>query len=330
MSGGLRAPGLLWLAIIPFFGANLLEKRGFFVGILLVAIGYLFFLIANYFNFEMYPLVSIEHYLIEFRMNLLLFTLTTFSLTYFHVVSTSNFVNDLKKAKDRNENFFRILFHDLANPMQIIQMLIRKKHSNRTPEENEKIFLKIEKTSSRIVEIMEHVRKIKAVEDKNINLALEKVLIYPVVKSIKEELEKIGIERNIELVILNSPDNETSIFVDRSYFKHQILKNIISNAIKFSEDSGKIQIGWTIVHKKVEILIKDDGIGMPSEIKDHLFDKMKVASRRGVNGEIGTGYGLDIAKVFIEEFGGTMDIESFEKIGEFKKEGTTVILRFPI
>ncbi len=84
---------------------------------------------------------------------------------------------------------------------------------------------------------------------------------------------------------------------------------------------------------KVQISIKDYGIGMSEEIKLNLFEASKLKSRSGTNNEGGSGYGLSIAKHFVENFQGALQVNSVEQSveqSEFSKEhGTTFIITMP-
>ena len=76
--------------------------------------------------------------------------------------------------------------------------------------------------------------------------------------------------------------------------------------------------------KDVTIIIRDEGIGMPADILKNLFDQNKHVSRKGTQGELGTGYGMPLMKTFIEEFGGKVEVSSIEKNSEQQVEhGTT-------
>jgi len=128
------------------------------------------------------------------------------------------------------------------------------------------------------------------------------------------ELQAAANQKEIQLIETIS-DNEM-IFADKSMIT-TILRNLISNAIKFTNRAGNI----TISSKKqensdfVEISVADTGVGIPKDKIDDLFRIDKNTSTQGTENETGTGLGLILCKEFIEKHGGEIWVESKEGIG---------------
>lgn len=94
-----------------------------------------------------------------------------------------------------------------------------------------------------------------------------------------------------------------------------VFRNLISNAIKYSEKEGEINVYIEESGHSVAIVIKDSGIGMSAEIKDQLFDKENRPQRRGTLSEKGTGLGLLLCKDLVEAHNGTIAVVSEEDKG---------------
>lgn len=94
-----------------------------------------------------------------------------------------------------------------------------------------------------------------------------------------------------------------------------VFRNLISNAIKYSEKDGEINVNINESGHSVTISIKDSGIGMTPEIKDQLFDKENRPQRRGTLSEKGTGLGLLLCKDLVEAHNGTITVISEEYKG---------------
>ena len=94
-----------------------------------------------------------------------------------------------------------------------------------------------------------------------------------------------------------------------------VLRNLISNAIKFSEKDGVVSINAVMRNDTLEVKIKDTGIGIPHNNIQYLFNIDKNISRCGTAGEKGTGLGLVLCKELIEKQGGFLGIESEEGKG---------------
>jgi signal transduction histidine kinase len=89
-----------------------------------------------------------------------------------------------------------------------------------------------------------------------------------------------------------------------------ILRNLISNAIKFTRRNGKVEVKALINNNNVEIAVSDNGIGMTNETMSKLFRIDASISTRGTENEKGTGLGLFLCKEFVEKHGGKIWVES--------------------
>lgn len=95
----------------------------------------------------------------------------------------------------------------------------------------------------------------------------------------------------------------------------QVMNNLISNSLKFTPTGGKITISLTDLGEKVNITVKDTGIGIPKEKKSQIFNKFNTFKRPGINGESSNGIGLWVVKTVVEWMGGNIKCESVENQG---------------
>ncbi len=128
-------------------------------------------------------------------------------------------------------------------------------------------------------------------------------------------------------VSLISPDQSKDIKVkaNKSILIHQILSNIISNAIKFSEKGSSIKLRIQAKSQYIEILISDKGIGIPKEVLSNIFKHDQDSHRTGTEGETGTGFGIPLAKLFTERLGGYIRVHS-KPMGQSQDHGTTFVI----
>ena len=140
------------------------------------------------------------------------------------------------------------------------------------------------------------------------------------------KLEKISIRifelfrdlaQNKNISIINKIDNALVINTDSNILE-TVLRNLISNAIKFTNPGGEIHLYSTIYKNHIEFTVKDNGVGMHEEDVEKLFRIDTQYTTEGTNKEKGTGLGLVICKEFIENGGGTIKVISkFGKGSEF-------------
>ncbi|MCX6309977.1 MAG: HAMP domain-containing sensor histidine kinase, partial [Bacteroidia bacterium] len=122
-----------------------------------------------------------------------------------------------------------------------------------------------------------------------------------------EILNSTADTKNITLKSLESADD--LIFADMNMFG-TILRNLISNAIKFTREGGAITISSELLNSERIISVSDNGIGISPEVLPHLFDDLHMHSINGTANEKGTGFGLLLCKKFVEQHGGKIWAES--------------------
>ena len=94
-----------------------------------------------------------------------------------------------------------------------------------------------------------------------------------------------------------------------------VIRNLLTNGIKFTNDGGEITIAAEAKGNDWVVSVRDNGIGMSEEIQKKLFDKINPYSTRGTANEKGTGLGLILCKEFVEKNGGRIWVESKENSG---------------
>lgn len=126
----------------------------------------------------------------------------------------------------------------------------------------------------------------------------------------EEVIEMVKSNGNIkDISILNNVDENVSVFADPNMLS-TILRNLVSNGIKFTRNGGKITIHSEETDLDIVISISDNGIGIDPEKLATLFDHSQIYSKKGTANELGTGFGLMICKDFVEHHGGRIWAES--------------------
>ena len=126
-------------------------------------------------------------------------------------------------------------------------------------------------------------------------------------RTILEILNPGAYAKNI--TIFDSSDDSIDVYADIDMLK-TILLNLVSNAIKFTNSGGKININAEQNSENVIISVSDNGVGIPPDNLTKLFDISEVLSTKGTAGETGTGLGLLLCKEFVENHGGIIWVES--------------------
>ena len=229
---------------------------------------------------------------------------------------------ELKKLLQLNadkDRFISILGHDLRSPFNVLLGL------------SELLLENIRKYD--IGEIENLVNNIKS-SAQNTYILLEDLLIWVRAESGKipfkpqklnftiichDVIENLELNAKIKTITINYfAADEISVFADIDMLK-MVLRNLISNAIKFTNNGGQIDISIEKTDSTITISVLDNGIGITPNNLTKLFDISKVLSTTGTAEEPGTGLGLLLCKEYVEKHGGKIWVESeYGKGSEFK------------
>lgn len=210
----------------------------------------------------------------------------------------------LEQSQNDNTRMMKIAAHDLRNPIGAITSLagIMLDHPNR--EEEERTMLEMIKEASQ--NSLELVSDLLQTQFKTEELTKEPVdmgeMLQYCVSLLQNKAEAKGQEIRLQARPLTVPANREKLW--------RVMSNLIANAIKFSPEGGIIDIQMKQEAESVLISVKDHGIGIPSEMKDRIFDMFTDAKRTGTAGEQAFGLGLAISKQIVEAHGGAIWFES--------------------
>lgn len=230
-------------------------------------------------------------------------------------------LNQLNATKDK---FFSIIGHDLKNPFSVIlgfsELLI--KNIEKYPTEKIHEFVgNIYQTSKTAHELLENLLDWSILQTGKIEPNPQLVKANDIIKDAVELVSSSANQKNISLS--SHLPIDLMIFADKNMI-FTVLRNLITNAIKFTDTNGKIEIKTNANGKYVSISITDNGVGIEKNAIENLFNIGSKNSTPGTQGEKGTGLGLLLCKEMIELNNGKIEIES--QVGL----GTIFTLQIPI
>ena len=213
----------------------------------------------------------------------------------------------LNTDKDR---FISILGHDLKNPFGNIlgfSELLTDEIESLNKEEIEDIAKNINKSAKITYNLLEEILLWAKTQQGKIPF---KPQILSFKDICKDTLEILISNANAKNISLNcSSSEQINVFADNEMLK-TVLRNLVSNAIKFTKTGGAIIINAEVNPDNVTISVSDNGNGIPPENLAKLFNISEVLTTKGTAGETGTGLGLLLCKDFVEKLGGKIWVES--------------------
>ncbi len=239
----------------------------------------------------------------------------------------------LKQLSEENRALVGILFHDLSTPISVLEFAVRRMQSETNvgtdPIRFERNIQKILQSLALMRDILSKVKSLQEVRTGKRVLNLETVDPVQVTRELVDMYDDRLKEKNLEIHIESYLDKDSTIQADRTLLKNEVLSNLISNAIKFSPRNRIIEVSFLRENEQhVLIQIRDYGIGIPREMISKIFDYNAKTNRLGTNDEIGTGFGLPLAKTCTQLMCGSIDVESYTYQEGISGPGTAFSLRF--
>ncbi len=231
----------------------------------------------------------------------------------------------LIEKNEIHKEFLHILCHDLSNPLAAIHSFAGLLQQD--PADWEKLTKYIVLSVENSLDIIESTRELRASEEKEIEIS--RLNLKKSVSQSEFILQAKLDEKNIQLEIKVSEHIE--ILAETVSLTNSVISNLLTNAIKFSEPGSVIKIDAEKEGENtVKVYFRDSGIGMSQRLINDLFNLSKSTTRRGTNGERGTGFGMPLVKKSMERYGGDIQISS-QPIDDFPDDhGTEICLVFRV
>ena len=218
---------------------------------------------------------------------------------------------ELQKINAEKDKFFSIIAHDLKSPLSSflgLTQIMAEELPSLTLAQIQEFVVSMSKSANNLYRLLENLLQWSQIQQGATPFNPEVVQLRRiVVESIEMILDpaKIkGIEIETDIA------EEMVVFADNNMFQ-TIIRNLVSNAIKFTPKEGKVKVSARLQdNKNIEISIHDSGIGMSKAMLDNLFHLDVQTNRKGTEGEPSTGLGLILCKEFVEKLGGRIGVES--------------------
>ena len=221
----------------------------------------------------------------------------------------------LKELNATKDTFFSILAHDLKNPfasLHSMSELMINNYQNLEKKERMMALKNMHKSSEQIYNLLENLLTWANSQRGHIEYSPEKFNILRLIE-VNMNLHKLPAEKKGVLITTNIVD-DLQAFGDREMI-NTVIRNLINNAVKFSNKGGIVEL---MVHEETkffEIIIRDQGVGIPAGNVNKLFHVEEKYKSVGTAGESGTGLGLVLCKEFVDKNGGEIWCKTMEGSG---------------
>jgi signal transduction histidine kinase len=228
----------------------------------------------------------------------------------------------LQEVDGMKSRFFANISHEFRTPLTLI-FGPAKDISDKTKEQDTKQSAGIiKRNASRLYGLVNQLLDLSKLEAGKMTLETSEQNIIPLLKGLVLSFTSLAERKKITLQF-NTIEENLNVYIDKDKVE-KVITNLLSNAFKFTPEGGKIDVTVEKLIKEVEIRIADNGIGIPKERIDKIFDRFyQVDGSHTREGE-GTGIGLALTKELVELHKGKIKVESKEG------EGTTLTVLLPL
>lgn len=229
--------------------------------------------------------------------------------------NSNKLLNEMKHYEKIRTEFFSNLSHELRTPLnlilgpiQLIQLMNKDTIVSSEYEKLQKYIGIIKQNCYRLIRIVNNLIDITKIDSGYLELQPENGNIVEVIEnitlSITDYLENKGLN-----LIFDTDIEEKIIPFDPDKIE-RIMLNLLSNAIKFSKESGSIEVTVSDKIDKIQVSVKDTGIGIPKEKHSLVFERFMQVDKSFSRNREGSGIGLSLVKAFVEMHGGTIRLNS--------------------
>lgn len=241
---------------------------------------------------------------------------------FYYVLQKRN--KKLKWLNEEKNTLMGVVAHDLRSPLNSIKGLLQllEETGVRRKNQDEKEYLKlIGLSTNKMRGMIDRVLDISAIENMKVNLNLVKADLTKLLAVASENFANVATQKDIAIHNEFDLNQEFCANIDPNYFD-QIMDNLISNAIKFSDEGKSIYLNLQAQEDSYLLSVRDEGPGIGKEDQKNLFQKFTTLATKPTSQEQSTGLGLSIAMKFVTAMNGKLFCESE------KGQGATFFLQF--
>lgn len=221
-------------------------------------------------------------------------------------------IEDLKKMEAFRREFVADVSHELKTPIFSAQGYIHTLLDGAVEDKNVRVkFLKrAAKSMDRLDRLVQDLLTLSKLETGAIKMNLESFNVLDVTREVIDQLEEKAQRKNITIQLQVPADTSELLVMADQQRIYQVMINLISNAIKYSNEDGLVEVGFEKSNKDVTIFIKDTGLGIPPEDLKRIFERFYRVEKSRSKEMGGTGLGLAIVKHIIEAHQSKVSVSS--------------------
>lgn len=221
-----------------------------------------------------------------------------------------------EKTEEINQiklRFFTNISHEFRTPLSLILGPLDNMLAEKPDEKNKKRLVLMKQNAERLLRLINQIIDFRKIENQKMDINLEQGELISFTRNIVNSFTELAEKKKINLHFKTNRDTLHTMFDTDKMDK--ILFNLLSNALKFTPESGEICLTVNVSEDEIEIAVKDSGIGIPEKDIFHIFDRFYQVREHTSITSNSSGIGLTLVKEFVELHGGDLQVKSTENEG---------------
>ncbi len=224
-------------------------------------------------------------------------------------------VNKIRSEKRRFEEldhlksrFFANISHEFRTPLTLVLGPVKQVMEKQKNEQDKNLLKVAHHQAQRLLQLINQLLDLSKLEAGKMTLKASKQNFTPLVKGIVMSFESLAETKDIRLHFVSQKDT-ILLYVEQEKIE-KILYNLLSNALKFTDEQGEVAVLLTEQDKFVEIQVQDNGMGIPASRLPYIFNRFYQVDSSEIRQHEGTGIGLALVKELVELHKGTIEVQS--------------------
>ena len=217
-------------------------------------------------------------------------------------------ITQRKRLEQQKEDFLSIASHELKTPITSIKaygQLLQSELQEREEWENARLVEKMNAQVNRLNDLISDLLDTTKITEGQLVLEYETFDLTKLIRLVAEEMQQLSQRHILQLIC----ENTVWVTADRKRLE-QVITNLLSNAIKYSPDGGQIVVSCVFLNTEVKVRFIDNGIGVPADAREKIFDRFFRIKHDESNTLPGMGLGLYICAGIVHRHGGDIGVES--------------------
>lgn len=224
---------------------------------------------------------------------------------------------ELEQSSTYKSEFLANMSHELRTPLNSVLILARlleeNKDQNLTPKQMEYAGI-IHKSGSDLLKLINDILDLSKIEAGKVEMNIEPVAVKGINNDLVQLFDVVADEKQINFITEIDTNVPVNIQTDGQRLE-QVIKNLLSNAFKFTPADGTIKLRWSMQDDGLHIAVSDTGTGIPADKQQLIFEAFRQADGSTSRKYGGTGLGLSISKELMKRLGGEIRLQSEEGKG---------------